>query len=348
MGIVVGLILVIVSGLGTGTAGWPMKVIKDIHFEPYVFVKVICGVLIYPWLVVLINVPDLNLLIKTVGFKTLLVPNLLTLGWGIANLLYIIGVIRIGAALTGAILSSIGMSVGVLMPLVLKGSGLFSNAPDLLSKPGLVVMIGLIVMILGVVGVSIAGFGREKALENESIEVKKEQASGNFLQGLILVIIGGILSCGLSLAFVYSQGPIMDAVKLQGVSEVTANITVWALVCVGGALIQLAYVAYSMTKEKSWNLLFIRKDEIICGALIGLQLIISFALMGRGMILLGILGASIGFGIQQSTQIIGNQIVGFVSREWKGVKGRPRNTMYLALVVILIAIIIFAFSRTIT
>ena len=99
-------------------------------------------------------------------------------------------------------------------------------------------------------------------------------------------------------------------------------------------------------KKKTWNLLFIRKDEIICSALMGLQFIVSIILMGRGMVLLGIIGASVGYGIQQSMQVIGNQIVGFVGGEWKGVKGKPRKTMYLALCVIFIAVIIFAYSNT--
>jgi len=44
----------------------------------------------------------------------------------------------------------------------------------------------------------------------------------------------------------------------------------------------------------------------------------------KGMLLLGTLGASVGFGIQQATQIIGGQGVGFISGEWRGVMGRPR------------------------
>ena len=93
------------------------------------------AIVIYPWFIVLINVPDPILVIKTVGFKPLLISNLLTMAWGVANLLYMICVLRIGAALTGAILPALGMSVGVTMPLILKGSGLFTNAPNLLSKP---------------------------------------------------------------------------------------------------------------------------------------------------------------------------------------------------------------------
>jgi len=346
MEIIIGLIFVTLAGFGTGAAAWPMKIIKNIHFEQYIFFNILFGIVIFPWIIVLINVPDPILLIQTVGYKPLLISNLLTMAWGIANLLYMICVIRIGAALTGAILSALGMSVGVIMPLVLKGSGLFTNAPDLLSKAGILIIIGLFVIIIGVTLVSIAGFGREKALKNESGQTKREQASGNFRQGLLLVMIAGILSCGLGLAFVYGQGPIIDAVKQQGAGEVTANFTVWALVCMGGVLINLAYAAFVMTKNKTWNLLFARKDEFLYGAIIGIQFIVSVILMGRGMVLLGILGASVGYGIQQSMQVVGNQVVGFVSGEWKGVKGKPRKTMYLALGVILIAVIILAYSNT--
>jgi hypothetical protein len=103
-----------------------------------------------------------------------------------------------------------------------------------------------------------------------------------------------------------------------------------------------------MLRKKTWHLLFARKDEILFGAIAGVQLILSIVFMGRGMVQLGILGASIGFGIQQSMQVVGNQLVGFVSGEWRGVNGRPRKIMFTSLVIILSAVIIFAFSNTMT
>ena len=46
-------------------------------------------------------------------------------------------------------------------------------------------------------------------------------------------------------------------------------------------------------------------------------------------------------------QVIGNQVVGFVGGEWLGVKGKPRKTMYLALGIIFLAVIILAYSNTV-
>ncbi len=347
MEIVFGFVLVILAGLGVGSGAWPVKIIKDFRFEQYLFVFALTGLILFPWLVVLFNVPDLVAVIHGTGLKPLLISNLFSVGWGVANILYTICVLRIGAALTGAVLSALGMSIGMVMPLMLKGSGLFSKSPDLISRPGILICIGILVIIVGIILVSMAGFEREKVLNAAKHQVKAGQPSGGFLKGLILVVVAGILSCGLSLAFVYSQGPVIEAVKLQGVNDITANITVWALGIFGGALVNLLYPVYLLTRNKSWNLLFSRKDEALCASLVGLQFFISIVLMGRGMVLLGVLGASIGFGIQQSMQVFGNQLVGFIGGEWNGVYGSPRKKMYMGLAIIIIAVLIFSYSNTI-
>jgi hypothetical protein len=65
------------------------------------------------------------------------------------------------------------------------------------------------------------------------------------------------------------------------------------------------------------------------------------------MVFLGAMGASVGFGIQQSMQVVGSQLVGFIGGEWKGVGGKPRNRMYWGLIIILIAVLVFSYSNTI-
>ena len=337
----------VLAGLGTGTVAWPMKKINELHFEQFLFVFMTTALMICPWSITLIKIPDIGAMVKTVGTKPLLISNLLSIFWGIANVLYLVCVVRIGAALTGAILSAAGMSVGVIIPMVFKGSGLFENSPGLLSSAGILIMVGLIVTIIGITLISTAGFGREKILNLSNEKVKKEMASGNFREGLLLVILAGLLSGCLSLAFVYSQGPVIDAARSQGVGDMTANCTVWALCILGGGLVNVLYALYLMAKNNSWKLLFARKDELLYGTIVGIQFFASIILLGKGMILLGALGASIGVGIQQSLQVIGNQLVGFIGGEWKGVYGRPRKLMYLGLAVILTAVCILAYSNII-
>jgi hypothetical protein len=101
-----------------------------------------------------------------------------------------------------------------------------------------------------------------------------------------------------------------------------------------------------MTKNKSWGILKTSGREIILSAIIGIQFFAAVTLLGRGMIFLGVLGASIGFGIMQSMQILGNQAVGFISGEWKGIHGKPRRQMYLAIAILILAAIIMAYGKS--
>lgn len=346
MEVLIGLILTMLAGLGTGTVAWPMKKIRDVRFEQYLFVFMFTAIIVYPWLVVLIFVPEPLAILQQVGVKPLLISNLLSVCWGIANVLYLIGVVRIGAALTGAILSAAGLCIGVTIPMIFKGSGLFNSAPDIFSMAGMMIITALVIVIAGIGLVSKAGFGREKILQQNAGTNEKTPAAGNFLKGLLLVVLAGFLSSGLSLGFVYGQAPVIAAAKSQGVSDIAANATVWAFCTLGGGLVNVGYAIYLMAKNRSWKKLFERKEELLYGSLIGLQFIGAIILLGRGMLLLGALGASVGFAIQQSLQVIGNQLVGFAGGEWKGIYGTPRRQMYMAIAFILVAVAVLAYSNT--
>jgi hypothetical protein len=63
---------------------------------------------------------------------------------------------------------------------------------------------------------------------------------------------------------------------------------------------------------------------------------------GTVMVLLGILGASVGAGIQQAMQMVGGQGLGFISGEWCGVRGTPRRQVYLAIATLIVATIVMA------
>jgi hypothetical protein len=80
----------------------------------------------------------------------------------------------------------------------------------------------------------------------------------------------------------------------------------------------------------------------------GVQSTAAFALNGKGMLLLGALGASVGFGISQAMQMIGSQTIGFAFGEWKGVTGLPRKQIVWAILILIVAVIIMATGNSFT
>jgi hypothetical protein len=43
---------------------------------------------------------------------------------------------------------------------------------------------------------------------------------------------------------------------------------------------------------------------------------------------------------------LGGQALGFLSGEWRGVAGRPRAQIYTAIIILIAAMVIFAFANT--
>jgi L-rhamnose-H+ transport protein len=341
-----GMALVTLAGLGTGTIAWPIKRIERLKFEHYWFIGMLVGLVLVPWGVVLLAVREPWTIFTEVGWWPLLVSNLFALSWGIANVLYGLCVVRIGAALTGAILSGLGVMAGVTLPMVVKAQGRFEDAPNLNSTAGSIVMLGVAIMLVGVAFSALAGFGRDRAAKGA--DQPAASGSGSFAVGLIMAAVAGLLSCGIALSFVYGQDAIIRAVEPRARfgGEVTSNMAVWAVGLMGGALVNLVFPAWLMSKNRSWGELRASAKENMLAVAIGVQFVGSVALLGIGMRVMGPLGASVGFGIQQAMQILGNQLVGFASGEWRGVRGKPLNQMAIAIAVLLAAVAVLAVSNT--
>jgi L-rhamnose-H+ transport protein len=341
-----GIFLATCAGIGTGTLALPMKLMRKLQFEQYWFAAMLIGLIIIPWLFVWMTIPDPLGTYARVGWKPLLIANLISIGWGIANVLFGVCVIRIGAALTGAIMSGMAVSAGVTLPMIVKGSGQFSKAPDLLSSAGLAVLGGVAVMIAGVILCAVAGFGRDRAIGKG--DQPPPPAAGGFLGGLTMSVLAGILSAGISLSYVYGQAPIREALKHSDVGAIPTDAAVWAAVLFGGALVNVAYPAWLMTRNRSWAKLATYWPDVVLAAVLGAQIIVAIFLIGYSMLVLGVLGASIGFGIQQTTQVVGNQAVGFFSGEWRGIRGKPRTQMFSAVAILIFAVIILAYAQTLS
>jgi hypothetical protein len=414
MTIALGVLCVTVTGLWVGSSPWPLKLMRKYQFEHWFFVSILVGLFIMPWLITVAAFPHAIEAYRDVPSEKLILSNLCSLSWGVANVLCGLCYVRIGVGLTMAILTGLGASLATTIPLVHKGSGLFKDAPDITSPTGLMVLCGVTVMIAGVVMAALAGFGRDRVLK------KLQKTSGSFLGGLIMAIVSGVASAGLTLAFVYSQGPIVsrmclwnagttarvsvsravknhndltgdymlsgdgtlalpgaEPVALAGLSakaaadkiaaalgfpdqveddpvvrvdvqNIFAPFPAWAMGILGGALVNLLFPLYLMIKNRSFGVLASSPGELLLSIFMGLQSCFLFALLGTGMILLGALGASVGAGIQQTTQMIGGQGLAFLSGEWKGVSGRPRWQMYLAILLLIIASITMVVSNQLT
>ena len=347
--ILFGIVVVVLAGLIMGTSPWPLKMMRQFQYEHFAFISMLVALVILPWSITMIFCPQPFAALSKVDGAVLLKANLFAFSWGIAQVLAMLCFMRIGVSLTYGILCSIGAAVGVITPMIVKASGVFSQAPDPLSKPGLIILGGTAVLLAGVVFASLAGAGREKIITAakplDPAQAGSPAKSKGFGIGLVMVVVAGVLSVGWGCAFTYSQDAIIQAMKAQGAADFPANIAVWAVALLGAAIPNVLYPALLMTRKKTWGMLATNPREIGLSIVYGILFFAPSALLGKGMLLLGALGASVGWGSVQGTLILGGQILGFASGEWRGVTGKPRQQVYAAIVLLIVAMIIIAIGR---
>jgi hypothetical protein len=170
--------------------------------------------------------------------------------------------------------------------MIIKASGQFEAASDITSQAGMTILFGVVVMLVGTLFATLSGFGQEKL---EKAEGKTKEKSGGFAFGLIMVVIAGVLSAGWGFAFVYSQGPIIEAMKDHGASDFPAGIAVWAFVLFGAVFVNVLYPVFLISRKKSWNVLSTSPKDIGLSVTFRVLFFSASVLMANGMLRLGAL-----------------------------------------------------------
>lgn len=333
-----GFLLVLLAGFTSGIAGAPVKMMKgSFVFEHWGLVSSVAGFAVSPLIVLWILCPDLGATLSSLPLRPLILGNLLSALWGVANVICWICLEKIGFCLTGAILSSVAIPLGIITPMILKGSGTFSDAPDPLSPSGIVVLLGAAITVYAVVLSAKAGFGKEGP----------RKKSKGFALWLALCVLAGFLSLGISFSFVYTQGAIAPALAASGIPEKSHPVAIRILTLAGGAAANIIFPVFLLARNRSWGSFLSREAprNIFLSLPVGCSLLLAFALAGEGMVALGPLGASVGFGVIQAMQIIGSQTVGFIAGEWRGVERRHTRMMVKAIIVLLVAILVISVGQ---
>ena len=121
------------------------------------------------------------------------------------------------------------------------------------------------------------------------------------------------------------------------------------ILLLGGALVNVFYPVFLLFRNRSWGVFVADggRREILLAIPFGAVVIVSFVLTSIGMALLGALGPSIGFGVNQAMQIVGSQSVGFLFGEWRGVPRRHVRTMAVAIALLLAAVAVIAYGNAV-
>jgi L-rhamnose-H+ transport protein len=329
-----GLIFGVVSGSLLGVFALPMKAVRQWQWENTWLMYCFWSLLILPWSLAFLSVPHLLNVIGGVSARALALPFVFGFGWGIACVLFGLGLKLVGLALGTAIVLGLNNALGAILPLFL------AHRSEIATAGAQTLVAGVAIMLVGVVLCSWAG------KQKEGNSPAGARGTGR-AKGILICLTGGVIGTSFNLALVYGTD-LSNAALKSGASTLNANNPVWCISLLGGLLPNLAYCAYLLTRNTSWNLFRPEKSKLdwFLSFTMGLMWLSGVAIYGMSVQQLGKFGASVGWALIQSTAIIAGNVSGFATGEWSGTAKKAKRTMLAGLIVLILGIVVVGWSAT--
>jgi L-rhamnose-H+ transport protein len=315
--------LSLLGGVLVGNCMLPLKKIRTWAWECSWLIFSIVSLVFVPCLLAWLTLPHWPSLYFSLHASDLLPPFLFGMGWGVAQVLFGLAVVRLGMALGFTLVVGLGTIFGTLIPFFAR------HEASLLSRSSATLLSGCVVMIIGV---SLSGWAGKLR------EVPATSPSGsNYRSGLLIAIVSGVLSSMLNLSFSFGQSLTLAALR-DGAAPSLAVLAVWPIALAGGFLPNLAYTLYLLRRNHSWAGFRTIYPDLPLSLLMGLLWIFAVAIYGIAAHQLGRLGDSAGWAIYQITMVLTACAAGVFSGEWRRASRRSVGVFAAGIVTLIIAI----------
>ncbi|HUO34293.1 MAG TPA: L-rhamnose/proton symporter RhaT [Candidatus Acidoferrum sp.] len=298
------LLLVLLAGGMNGSFAAPMKRIRGWDWEHSWFAWSVLGMILIPWIVASVTIPNLHSVYRGSGFQSLAFTVFFGLIWGAGTVLFGLGITRIGLALGFGIILGTSSALGTLIPLVVLHREL------LFMTSGVLLMAGVAVIVAGVAACARAGLLREASAPQLS-------AGSSFLSGLGICLLSGLGSTSMSFAL-NEATPISKAAESLGASPASSMNAVWPVLLAGGFAANAGYCAWLIVRRK-------RIGQFRQATAVNLGLVAVMALLWSGSDFvytsgahgLGPLGLLVGWPVFMASIVLTANAWGFLTGEWR-------------------------------
>ena len=312
-----GVLLTMVAGLLAGNSMLPMKFARRWPWENTWLVFSVVSLVILPWMLAFALVDHVSAVYTALPASAFIAPFAFGAGWGIAQVLFGLSVVRLGMALGYAIIVGLGTLLGTLVPLIVK------HREVLATGHGALILSGVVIMMLGIAVSAHAG----KSREGEG----QRAAGGSYTVALSLAVLCGLMAPMLNYAFAFGQRIAEEAVR-QGASPQTASYAVWPIALLGGFIPNAGYSLWLLSRHGTWkHFRGTWRPEVWFGCLMGVFWMGAFAVYGVSSVYLGALGTSVGWALFQIFMIITANLSGVMTGEWKSAPQSAKRGLWVGL-----------------
>jgi L-rhamnose-H+ transport protein len=309
----IGIGLPLLGGVLVGNCMLPLRKIRTWAWECSWLVFSIVSLVLVPCLLAWLTLPHWPSFYFSVSASDLLPPFLFGVGWGVAQVLFGLAVVRLG----------------MLIPFFVR------HEASLISRSSVTLLSGCFLMIIGV---SLSGWaGKLREVPGASSKGKE------YRSGLLIAVVSGVLSSMLNLSFSFGQS-LTHAALGHGAAPSLAVLAVWPIALAGGFLPNFGFTLYLLVRNRSWNGFLTIYPDFFLSLLMGLLWIFAVALYGIAAHQLGRLGDSAGWAIYQITMVLTACAAGVFSGEWKRASRRSIGIFTAGIATLAVAILMVSSS----
>ena len=335
--LVVGFAILLFGALCGGSFGLPSKFVsKDLPWEilwgPFFFF----ATLLLPLVAGQVLISGLCGIYANVGPLGLLLPFVFGVLWGLGSMTLGLSFAFIGLSLAYAINYGGQIIVGSIGPMLIHEPEKFQTVP------GIVILIGVAICLLGVVLCARAGMLKAANEANNAPASEDAKPKKNPLPGLMLALISGVLCACYAIAFSFA-GAIHTATDAAGYaihSDWRNSLPATFLILFGGFFSSCLYCVMKLNQNKTWKR-FLSPSAVVALVIAFLMAVLHDAavgLFGLGASKLGGLGVSVGYTVFMAFSIIVGNFTGFLTGEWRNAGRSAVRWIYAGIIVLVIAV----------
>ena len=330
-----------IGGISASTCYLPYQKTKKWSWNSFWLVQSLFAWIIMPLIIGWLTVPDFFSILTSTGSATFWSAFLLGAVYGFGGMSFGLAIGHIGYSLTYTIAIGISAVLGTILPLAI-----FGGLTEYFARPGgLIVLTGMIISIVGVGLCGWAGFKKE----NDILVRDGKSTSFNMAKGLMLAIVGGVLSGVFNISLEYGQ-PIADMAAQHGAGQFQGNakLVVSTTGCYVVNLIWFLVLAFKQGTLKDFTgktgiSAGNRFQNFIWSAFAGTLWCFQFFFYGLGHVKMGNFQFA-SWVIHMSMLIFFSYIVGVIMKEWKNVKRSTYVTLVIALLTLVLSFVITTYG----
>ena len=356
MQLLAGIFFHMTGGVASGSFYVPYKKVRGWAWESLWIIGGLFSWLIIPPIAAWLTIPDFSNIIREAEASTIGYTFLFGVLWGIGGLTYGLGVRYLGVGLGSSMMLGLTMVFGSLIPSFYyqlnPAMGKESFEAYLTSRWGLIMLGGLLICVLGIILCGRAAVLKEKELPSD--EQDQSGTEYKFGLGLTVALIAGILSAcfnfgieaGKPMANVANElwkADNADKGEFLFQNNVTYIVLLWGGLTTNFIWCLLLNLKNKTYKDYSNTSTPLKTNYLLC-ALAGTTWYLQFFFYGMGESRMGN-GAS-SWILHMAFIILIANLWGVLLKEWKGVSRKTYSTIIGGLSLIIVAVLIVGFAKT--